>query len=192
MSRKTWKWAGWETAEITMHDGPAAGVYRVASTSILSPRDIQGVSAIYLGYGGQPYGPVYARIDDLADLVDAARARLAAQDERLAGIKEITDARYALSSARAQTQRELASDCPDASRMPATEPLAARLAELRAAHPVAAAYETAQDWWRSAHDVRATAGHQAMLAIASGDDPAEALRIMDETWSAYCAREATS
>lgn len=62
----------------------------------------------------------------------------------------------------------------------------------RAAYPAADLYNTAQNFSRASHDVKATAGVNAMAAIEQGADPVAAIAEMKAVWAAHCDNAAVS
>ena len=59
-------------------------------------------------------------------------------------------------------------------------------AEMNAKYPRAAAYLKAESYSLAAHDVKASAGRKALEKIVNGEDYEEALKVMEDEWSAYC------
>ena len=59
-------------------------------------------------------------------------------------------------------------------------------AAMNAKYPRAAAYLKAESYSHAAHDVKASAGQEALEKIINGEDYEEALKVMEDEWSAYC------
>lgn len=61
-----------------------------------------------------------------------------------------------------------------------------KVEEIRAMHPVANAYLTAESWSCSAHRAKSSAGRKAKERIRNGEDYVKVLEEMEAEFMAYC------
>lgn len=110
-----------------------------------------------------------------------AKAEAKAKAEALPGLAEIDGYYQARDDAQEAFSRMMESG---SSRCPKPGPSESVIEDLKIKYPKAWAYTIAEGYLLSDNFSKSGAGRKAIEAIEAGEDYEEALRVMEETWSA--------